>query len=78
MNKHFRTFLLYILKKGVVKVKYMKIGDFSKMSGVSSYTLRRWDNEGIFVALRTPTGERRYTEDMVEKMYSKGDVTGEE
>ncbi len=34
---------------------------FSKLVGVSVFTLQRWDREGILVAHRTPTNRRYYT-----------------
>ena len=37
--------------------------EFSKLVGVSVFTLQRWDREGILVAHRTPTNRRYYTHD---------------
>ena len=37
------------------------------MLGVHPSTLRRWDEKGILrPSIRTPTGERRYTDDDLE------------
>lgn len=43
--------------------KIYRIGEFAKRIGKSADTLRRWDNEGRFVARRMPGGQRYYTED---------------
>lgn len=37
--------------------------EFSKLVGVSVFTLQRWDREGILIAHRTPTNRRYYTHD---------------
>jgi len=37
--------------------------NFSKMVGVSVFTLRRWDRNGTLTAHRTPTNRRYYTHD---------------
>ena len=40
-----------------------RIAEAAKMLGVHPSTLRRWDEKGILrPSIRTPTGERRYTE----------------
>jgi len=46
-------------------VKLYTIREFAEKLGVSVSTLRAWDREGKLVALRTPTGKRRYTEEML-------------
>lgn len=49
-------------------MKAMSIGEFSETVGVSIATLRLGDKKGILVALRTPTGQRRYTDLMIEEI----------
>ena len=40
-----------------------RTAEAAKMLGVHPSTLRRWDKKGILCpSIRTPTGERRYTE----------------
>ena len=40
-----------------------RIAEAAKLLGVHPSTLRRWDKTGILrPSIRTPTGERRYTE----------------
>ena len=40
-----------------------RIAEAAKLLGVHPSTLRRWDEKGILrPSIRTPTGERRYTE----------------
>lgn len=39
-----------------------KIGEFAKLAGVSIATLRRYHNEGKFVAFALPSGHRVYTD----------------
>jgi excisionase family DNA binding protein len=46
-------------------MKLYTIREFAEKLGVSASTLRAWDREGKLVALRTPTGKRRYTEEML-------------
>jgi putative resolvase len=41
------------------------VGEFSKKVRKSVSTLQRWDRNGAFPALRTPTGRRYYTDDSV-------------
>lgn len=48
-----------------------KIGEFSKITGVSIDTLRRWDNEGKFKANRAITGHRYYTDDHLKQLREK-------
>ena len=40
-----------------------RIAEAARLLGVHPSTLRRWDEKGILrPSIRTPTGERRYTE----------------
>ena len=41
---------------------YLSIRKAAAILGVSIATLRNWDASGKLPALRTPTGQRRYTE----------------
>ena len=54
-------------------MRIFKPGQFALIIGVSINTLRRWDNEGILPAHRTPKRTRFYTEEDVEN-YMKGGV----
>jgi len=45
---------------------YLPPKEFAEKIGVSTSTLRRWERDGIIAPLRTPTGHRRYSLDMVE------------
>lgn len=38
----------------------LSVGQAAKLAGVSVSTLQRWDRDGLFVAHRTPTNQRRY------------------
>lgn len=53
-----------------------KIREFAELLGVSIYTLRRWDNQGILKAHRTPSNMRYYTEEQL-KEFRKGMVKHE-
>ncbi len=44
-----------------------RVHEFAKRIGKSTSTVRRWDREGKLVASRTPTGERYYTQEDVQK-----------
>ncbi|MBE3564009.1 MAG: IS607 family transposase [Hydrogenibacillus schlegelii] len=46
-------------------MKLYSIGEFARLLGVSVSTLRNWDKQGKLKPLRTPTGKRRYTEEML-------------
>ncbi|MBE3564007.1 MAG: IS607 family transposase [Hydrogenibacillus schlegelii] len=46
-------------------MKLYSIGEFARLLGVSISTLRNWDKQGKLKPLRTPTGKRRYTEEML-------------
>ena len=44
-----------------------RIAEAAKLLGVHPSTLRRWDHKGILhPSIRTPTGERRYTDEDIE------------
>jgi len=42
------------------KNRYISIGEAAKLLGVSITTLRRWDKAGRLVAIKSPSGHRRY------------------
>jgi predicted site-specific integrase-resolvase len=49
-----------------------KIGQFSKLTGISISTLRMWDKKGILKPeFRTPHGERRYSEAQLQQILQK-------
>ncbi|ACX51439.1 Resolvase domain protein [Ammonifex degensii KC4] len=48
-------------------MKLYTIREAAEALGVSVSTLRLWDKKGILVPLRTPTGKRRYTEEMIQR-----------
>jgi DNA-binding transcriptional MerR regulator len=44
----------------------MKIGELAQQAGVSVRALRYYEEQGLLSPERTPSGQRRYTEDTVE------------
>ena len=48
--------------------EYISIGKAAKMLGVTTTTLRRWDKNGKFEAIRTPSGRRVYPIVQVESL----------
>ena len=56
-------------------MKVYKPQEFSKMLGVSISTLQRWDRDGVFVAHRTPTGRRFYTQEDYEKFMNGTEIS---
>ena len=56
----------------------MRIGELAARSGVSVRALRYYEEQGLLVAERTPAGQRRYSEEAVERvcffqdMYAAG------
>lgn len=43
--------------------KHYKIGEFAKLVGLSTYTLRYYENEGLVVSQRDENGIRFYTDE---------------
>ncbi len=43
----------------------LSIGQAAKRLGKSTRTLQRWDDAGLLVALRTPSGQRMYSIEML-------------
>ena len=52
-----------------------RITAFAQEVGVTAHTLRVWDKRGYLKARRTPTGQRFYTQDQLDR-YLKGDTYG--
>jgi len=52
-------------------MKMYKPKEFSMLVGVCVKTLQRWDNSGKFKARRTPTNQRYYTEEDLNKYYEQ-------
>ena len=54
-------------------MKYYKIGDFASLIGVSTVTLRKWEEAGkLLPHHRSPTGYRYYSEkQLVDYLHSK-------
>lgn len=56
----------------------MKIGELAQRAGVSERALRYYEERGLLTPERTPSGQRRYTEDTVEvvrlfqRLYTAG------
>jgi len=49
-----------------------RIGQFSILTGISIYTLRRWDEKGILKpAFKTHYGERMYSEEQLQQVLQK-------
>jgi len=49
-----------------------KIGQFSKLTGISISTLRMWDKKGILKPeFKTPRGERKYSEAQLQQVLQK-------
>ncbi|NSC19728.1 MerR family transcriptional regulator [Streptomyces albus subsp. chlorinus] len=44
----------------------MKIGELARRAGVSVRALRYYEEQGLLSPERTPSGQRRYTEDTIE------------
>jgi hypothetical protein len=47
----------------------LRVGEAAKRLGVTVKTLQRWDKEGVFIALRSPTNQRYYTEEQIENFH---------
>ena len=50
--------------------KLLTLEETSEILGVSKITLRRWDNNGKFKALRTIGGARRYSEEDINNLIN--------
>ena len=52
------------------------IQEASEMLGIPIPKLRRWDEQGVLVALRTQGGHRRYSKELIDRLASSGSMTG--
>lgn len=50
-----------------------KISDVAKRVGVHPQTIRKWERLGLITPVRTPLGQRRYSEDDVRRMQQNHD-----
>lgn len=48
-------------------MKLHNVQQAAEILGVHPQSLRNWDNKGIFVALRTPGGQRRYSDEQLKE-----------
>ena len=48
------------------------IQEASELLGVPIPKLRRWDKQGVLVALRTEGGHRRYPRDLIDQIANSG------
>ncbi|HEV7391419.1 MAG TPA: diguanylate cyclase, partial [Burkholderiales bacterium] len=48
------------------------IQDVSELLGIPIQKLRRWDEQGVLVALRTAGGHRRYAKELIDRLASSG------
>ena len=56
--------------------KLLKIKEAAEILGVNPETLRRWDNDGIFLAIKIgKRGDRRYKREDIEKFIKDGKNT---
>jgi len=46
----------------------MRIGEVAARAGVSVRSLRYYEQQGLLTSTRTPSGQRRYAEDAVERV----------
>lgn len=52
-----------------------KVGEFSEKVGVSISTLQRWDRTNVLKSRRTPTNQRYYTDEDLNKVLNLEDET---
>jgi diguanylate cyclase (GGDEF)-like protein/PAS domain S-box-containing protein len=52
------------------------IQEASEMLGIPIQKLRRWDEQGILVALRTSGGHRRYAKELIDRLAVSAPATG--
>ena len=52
-------------------MKYYRISEFADLVGVSSSTLRNWEQQGILLPHhKTPTGYRYYSQEQLEQLMN--------
>ncbi len=61
-------------KKAIIKLKEtLRIGEAAKLLGVTTTTLRRWDNTGVLKAIPMGArGDRRYTKEQILQVLHSG------
>jgi len=47
----------------------MRIGDLAARAGVSVRALRYYEEQGLLLASRSPSGQRRYTDDALDRVH---------
>ncbi|SDN31070.1 MerR family transcriptional regulator [Actinacidiphila guanduensis] len=47
----------------------MRIGDLAARTGVSVRSLRYYEEQGLLTSSRSPSGQRHYTEDDIERVH---------
>ncbi len=57
--------------------KTYNVSEAAKILGVSVKTLQRWDRDGKFVANRTPSNRRFYTEKQINDIYDDKEIIEE-
>lgn len=50
--------------------KYLRIAEAAKYLGVSTSTLRNWEDAGMISPARTPTNARRYTREQLDAILT--------
>ena len=55
-------------------MQYLKIGEASKLLGVSVSTVRLWEKEGLLKVVRTAKGQRLFCRQEVERLIPKEDA----
>lgn len=51
--------------------RLLRIGEAAKRLGVPASTLRGWADRGLIVAVRTPTGHRRFDPTEIERFWQE-------
>ena len=59
-------------------MKKYKVGEFAKLLNVTVKTLQNWDKQGTLKAYRTPTNQRFYTEEQLNKVLGLSNENQEE
>jgi excisionase family DNA binding protein len=54
--------------------KLLRTSEVAQMMGISVESVRRFDNKGILSSIKTPYGHRRFDEDDVLELMSKGSL----
>jgi len=49
---------------------HLKIAEAARSAGVSPSTLRSWESQGLIEPIRTPSGQRLYDEELVERLQA--------